>query len=519
MAHLDWLLAILASAIFLLCLLRIKPLQWDPDREAEQKARKWGLNREPGFWLWCTWYFAAFVAILALPWLLARVPANLYLLAALPSMPFVVWTVGRLSRAGLAHRTLVGSVVAQWVFWHTFMLIMLAQETLYLDRGVLHPRWTVICLFGAYIICQVVTLRSARLGRERFAAGIGLFIGILFLGGPLYAGLLEKSASPSDLAAWVAKQDPSPEWTPHWAELAGVTEQIGLSGGEEPDLERPRQRFHDAMERWMQGGPDEDPVNPYILAAAARMGFLTDREAEFLSETRRARGLVEPERALFHPGQLLAYVTALEMTGRLRPDVRESLARRLPFEWERQWELGRMDADDMLEICRLAEKVDAGPMLSDFQGNVHTLLRRMWIDPKNSEILGARHAGGFGAGFEPPEKSSGERYTWNAVELIARFGMPEGIDARALRLHLDGSNLPHGLFLRLFKTHVKREAALLRFASLEIPEAPLHPRDLIRSERLLLTALLLGLLCITVILRAPATSRKAPEQNEPLETP
>jgi len=54
----------------------------------------------------------------------------------------------------------------------------------------------------------------------------------------------------------------------------------------------------------MQTGRDEDSVNPYILAAATRLEFLTDGEAKFLCTARRARGLVERGKETQHPGQL-----------------------------------------------------------------------------------------------------------------------------------------------------------------------------------------------------------------------
>jgi len=130
---------------------------------------------------------------------------------------------------------------------------------------------------------------------------------------------------------------------------------------------------------------------------------------------------------------------------------------------------------------------------------LHALLMHLW---------GGTHSGRGGpAGFFPQQpyefKASNASSTLDAVELMARFGVPDELDGRRVRAWLEGAAKRRFFWRKLPSPDQIRAATALDMMRERLPETGGDMWRVVVEERVLIGVLLLVMFCCVATLRAP----------------
>lgn len=201
--------------------------------------------------------------------------------------------------------------------------------------------------------------------------------------------------------------------------------------------------------------------------------------------------------ALFDQGE---YVLAMLVATRELTDAqRAKLVERLESGWP---DASHADPiGDVARRVRALEVLGAQERVEARRDGVHELLREHQIAKNTYPQLGR---GAFTRDGDQPWPSL--ETTADAVELLARFGVPDGVDVRALRDHLRGQAARSSLFVSEPPgMRLAANAALLRVErELGLPSRPLLVA--IAAERSLIACALLSILVVAAVLSAPRPS-------------
>lgn len=301
--------------------------------------------------------------------------------------------------------------------------------------------------------------------------------------------------TPLVLRPKLAAMDLEPLELRGWEEAAALHRALVAVGSPAPEPRGARARVAEALAAGR--APD---VHPVVWTAALDFGWFGEVEWRALAAQLERQGpLPEPGRVgAVALTEYERYRLAMTLA---RSDVtrewRDDLAACLERSWPTAGRHGALVA--ALEVVRRLEMLGRSDLVASLRERAHALLRDHWVSPSKVDTFG--RAGGFTS--EPAQfRTSFADQTLAAVELMARFGVPGGVDIGALRSYLrDESRAKLSLVPEAFAyLRAKGRAALLRLdRQLALPPVGLVARAL--GERFTLASLLLAVMGL-VALRA-----------------
>lgn len=240
----------------------------------------------------------------------------------------------------------------------------------------------------------------------------------------------------------------------------------------------------------------------YELSYASRAGLIPDaRLVELLDpESYAATSLLDP-RSRSHEisslGQSEWRIRALLATGELGVEEVDHLEHRLHASWPALD--GFSNIQSIRLIVMLCDAIGRPLDPETWRASVHDVLRRCWQDHSGFR------PGGFSSNIEKL-KSSDLHVTHDAVVLMERFGAPPEIDLYRLGAYLDSQ--ARVLFIAP-RRHWMQEAAGVALLRLEdrIGYPSRGVFEFILAERMLLGGLLVVVLAVFAIRRAPVEPR------------
>jgi hypothetical protein len=290
-----------------------------------------------------------------------------------------------------------------------------------------------------------------------------------------------------------------------WEDLGNATAALHAVGADMPSSDAAL----GVIDRALADGTD---LHPQVWTSALHAGWMTtERWRQLAARPSEARALdrLLDARAPVNTTSYYEYQAAMLVATRdLTPARRENLADRVEAQWPQTGDHGALERALVcvrwLERLGLADRVDAR------RSAVHALLVDHWWPGELWSPF--RRPGGFTPNPNEFHTSMADD-THAAVVLMARFGVPEPIDVRAVRSYLRGESaafyllLPQPAWLKM-----TARAALLRLER-EVGIPPRSPLAAVVGERLCLASVLLVVLCLLAVASAPrpsgSTSRAA----------
>ncbi len=440
-------------------------------------------------------------------WFLAP---NLTLALLAVSMAGLAWLLARLGQRGLTSRRVVGSVCGQLLFWLGLLGLQFAH---FHPDGYLASAPPALFALGS-LGCGLLTWRSwaplrassdpqlqralapRRRGPWEIRAAhsrVHLVLALLLVAYALPTAL-QRPADRADLVRYVEDFDPASK-SPKWAGWSLVAAHLLRDGGPPPRLERVAAGLHARLDRG-------ESVDPFTLRWAARADLLRPADFETLADPASfARSAEGTGWIPFLEQRALTILSHARLHG-LEEGERERIVERL---------LASIEPEPVHDGVRKAlvavetlEALGEGQAVAERTAAIHAQLLASWGGGSRP-----RAATGFSSMIEGGHSSSAAFFytdtTFEALELVARVGLPEGIDARRVRRFLeDASRDPHLFFLRRDYRMVAA-AGLRRLAGLDLASAPDAAEWLVRL-RIFLPPALLALFCVLATALAPRST-------------
>ena len=283
-----------------------------------------------------------------------------------------------------------------------------------------------------------------------------------------------------------------------WEDMGNATAALHAVGAEMPSS--------DAALRVIDGAlADGTDLHPQVWTSALHAGWMTtERWRQLAARPFEARALdrLLDARAPVNTTSYYEYQAAmLVATRELTPAQRASLADRVEAQWPRTGDHGALE--EALVCVRWLEHLGLAERVAARRATVHALLVDHWWPGALWSPF--QRTGGFTP--NPREfHTSMVDDTHAAVLLMARFGVPEPIDPRAVRSFLRGAAAAHFLVLpQPAWLNTTARAALLRLER-EVGIPPRSPLAAVVGERLLVASILLVALCLLAVAFAPRPS-------------
>ena len=298
-------------------------------------------------------------------------------------------------------------------------------------------------------------------------------------------------------ARWlVARADLDPASTRDWDGAAALQRALVAIGEATPPLDD----VHAALARALA---DRTVVEDAVWSAAYDLGHFADAAAWATlarKERRQRREVFEAhEVTRWHLDLDERYTTPWLLAFEVPPsDFLEWLAQSTLASWPRPDESFRLEK--ALAVTLKLEALGRAGLLATLRAPAHALLRAQWVEPK----WGWSSDGGRFAHDDPESGYRAVESTLFAVELMARFGVPDGIDLfdveAFLRTEARSSAIPIPLFMDDEGRHAR--AALLRLRhELGLPARGVS--GVLLEYRLLFGALLIASLALVSLRLAP----------------
>ena len=446
--------------------------------------------------------FGSLLVLLVAPLLGGTWAVDALFLVLLVSMAALALSVRGFARAGLLERAGVARLCAG-VLTSTFMgcFLWLGAFRLPDSASELGLGWSVAVVMLGVPLCLAFASATRAL-----LAVLAWSVCLLLLN-PLAC----TRTTPGALREQLAEIELDPLDLSGWQQAAALHRALVETGHALPDLASLQRAVAAAIEAedpdprvWKEG----EDVHPLVWTAALEMGLIDvehrarlaqhdpflPRKLDDLRSGTRALRLVESDEYLFW----------LLRDAQLSPEERASLAERLEAYWPELGQHGALGRALLcvraLDLLGLSERADA------LRARAHALLVAHWVP--RTRVFG--NPGGFSPN---PEKflTSMDEPTWQAVELMTRFGVPDGIDTRLLRGHLRTGSRGLAVIASLPEFQAYERAALLVLEE-EIGLPPRNTLQRVLDERLFLTSVLIVALCLLAIRLAPALEKRAGAQ-------
>ncbi len=361
--------------------------------------------------------------------------------------------------------------------------------------------WAASVVLAGMVVCALLPRQRPSWG----SVGWLLFLTPLLLLNPMG----RTNTSPANLRKQVANYDVEALELRAWEELGLVTEALAAVGERVPSMPAVERELESVLARsiedklhvWREGVD----AHPAVWTAALHAGLMThDRWCALASradEKRGLDGLLKLSGPLRTPVYNEYQVAMLVATREISPEQRETLASHIEAAWP---ERGSHDPlANALLIVRLLDHLGFVERANARRADVHALLVEHWTGTMPLAVF--LRMGGF---TPNPErfKTSLAGPTHAAAVLMARFGVPEGIDLRLVRAYLRVESaapwlgIPESAYLK----GVSRAALLRLERDIGIP--PRSKFEAVVGERVLIACALLVLLCVLAIRSAPRVS-------------
>lgn len=347
------------------------------------------------------------------------------------------------------------------------------------------------CPDGALLITSLAllyTLRAAMILTRSRPPGLVPTLGMLALAASI--NMFGLSWSGSNSARWILAQAELDAVSERGWDGAAALHRALVASGEEVS---PLREVHATPARALSDGTQ---VADAVWSAANDLGHFAEPEAwaALAHKQRRSR------RDAFERGEITRWISRLDdrystpwMLAFEDPpsNFREWVAQCLLASWPRPNDSARLE--QALAVTMDLEALGRTDLIASLRAPAHALLRAQWIKP----VWGrGRREGGFA--FDKNESSyRAVESTLFAVELMARFGVPEGIDLFDVEAFLRTEARKSPLSIPLFIDDEGRfaRAAPLRLRS-EIGMPARGMRGALLEYRLLIGALLIASLAL-----------------------
>jgi len=443
-------------------------------------------------------------------------------LVLLLSMIATTAQLGALSKAGFGDRKRVGAIGSQLLFslaWLWFMLRDLTPIGTTEINPMLGP--VVLCL-GAFA-CRMVSGHFALSGlwariwhperRMLYPDPVTTFClrclyGGVALAGLLFFGLVFWNSTPSamtvfdprwKLESMVSGFDEPLAQVDDWLAFGRAAEYLRREEhGSELDLDDAREVLRGAFEEGVK-------VGPRLLTRAVQLGLLERSEALSIAPRLDVPVLVGDDAEVSEWAARV--IGLLQVCGAWSEGQRAHLARCVAAGRPEEGLFGRLE--DLRDQIELLDLLGATELADERAPAVAEALRRHWCGSYDGATFG-----GFTFSSEHARQRAGRRLdrlsasdlgpTLAGIELMVRFGVPEGIDLERVRLALAR---PVASALGLFDVGPPRWDLEQELARVELREQLLESPggllSLLIRNRIPLGILLLIALCLIATARAP----------------
>jgi len=363
-------------------------------------------------------------------WLALAGNVDLLLGILVVSMGFIVFVLRSLSSRGWASRRLVGAQCGGFLGSLAMWVWMATKDRFEPGAGWAAPLAYALMLGGGFA-CMYLALpaeRDVARNAMRIVGGLVLapLVLLLFLLAPLRTG-----ASAGELRAWAEEFAAPPGRSAAWGDLRDVALALRALADGDPRLAPDLARAEAAYRAGLARGED---VSPIVDGYAAELGLFDERDWPRLLADHRAKGLFAAAGPVTHLDQRRAALEAACASGVLDAAQRDVLARRLVATWDGDEEFANLS--ELAELCRALERIERGAAVEELARPARAALARAWLSE------GARVKSQLGGFVRYYQRGAGEeRYTDQrtmtaALELLARFGVPEEIDLTRVRAHV-----------------------------------------------------------------------------------
>ncbi len=544
--------AIILVMVFVTCYAVLRP----STRKVRKERSVEEYDQQLQTWWKHNWWVTGAVAGVMVPLaMFAKFEAIVALVLA--SMIALVLILSRLAKAGFTSRRIVARLCSGLVSG-LLQVSVLAVMVVALEDD--HSQETPQNLLpAAWLVLMLATILCDRLGREkakgkpkpktekqvkekakadRMAVGVvAVFLVVPFTGLFIYwgwfhgSGLEKAIASRAQAASFLASKFDRSDWD----DIAGIVRHLRLDPGPDPELGEAKITFAAEFERLdLENG--WDPVNQFFVHELESLGFLSP--AHYESYLGSGQDLFERTMLERAATKQLVYHHAFGVSVALATKgITDGDARVLAdgFVETVLEDPSMLSFDDLEVACVVVDRLGHGEMIERLRSTVHRRLLEFW-----SGKPGDRHAcfveyvaklkriDRDKSLLEELSPISERRATEHAIALMARFGVPEGIDLLALHAFLlegaryrvsAGASGRHLLYAAA-RSHLEswpayeaaRTAEEQRLLQIE-EEKGLIGRvfEGLSSYSLFLGALLFSLLCIIVTYRAPAEPDPEPD--------
>ena len=489
-------------------IIRVRPRP-ETDRAAEKQAlRAWWKTHTPH----------VVGTIIVLGGVALTQPVEAIVAILLVSMIVVTHLVLRLSRADAASRESVGRLTSG--FLATLLLVgLFFGGALPAERVETLPDfYTPLIVLLGYVACTM--LESWKRGWSRTRKGLTVLV--TCGAAALSISVLDARVRPvtdSQLASFVRDFDRPLSDTVDWRRLGVVGEWLEENGARRTAIER--ERLRGVVADGWRARVDSDRLFgssfPSVsILGAARLDLLPESIWDAIREQQEERPWIDGTGPLSHPEAI-----ELELRARLRdpmePSLRDRLARRLRAGWAAANDARALES--MAASSELLELLGRPVTDAEITERVHAALEASWHGRSTSSPFATAFVS-YPARLDDEAVADLLRLdsTHGAVQLMARFGVPSGIDLvrveaflrRAATPTLVEALSPPSIRLVTIQNYRYRAGVALRDL-LAIPTRGADDeRDTwiarLLDERVFVGASLLVVLCILATLRASVTS-------------
>ncbi|MBI5431852.1 MAG: hypothetical protein HZA52_03360 [Planctomycetes bacterium] len=333
--------------------------------------------------------------------------------------------------------------------------------------------------------CALVMLRERSANKGRIAFLIGWCVVVFALFVPAWT-----PARPAQLASYLSSFEADTGELRGWDEADYAGEALLAIGEPLPNLEHMRR----AVEHAIEAG---DECHPTVWTTAARLDLvdaahwktLAERKMEAYALDQLLSGIGPLRKPRYNEYELWMLLATRPTT----PEQRAKLAERVEANWPREPAYGMLrHAQQCVRWWALLDRQDR---IDAHRADLHELLERHWVSGKRLSLFAT--IGGF---TSDPTKfyTSFDDDTWIGVDLLARVGIPPGIDPWLLRGHVRGE-ADRGLVpWAPTDLSIDSVATLLRLER-EIGVPRRDALETLLGERALIATCLTLLLCIVAI--------------------
>ncbi len=398
----------------------------DPIEQHQAMQRWWGDHKRT----------ARFVLVVIMALSLSG-ESWLLFLCYLFSFGILVYAVKFFARFGMANRLAIGGSCL-------FGLILLGQlagsttgdqEMHFLDQALVPA----VFLSGAGILALLFALLGIRrafaeshIVHRAQARVIIIFSPILLLIlVPAILWLMRPTlcpATPEQIKQYVESFDSAPYSSASWQQWE-ISARWAVESKLEPDFAKPRQLLATEI---------AGEQNPSVLSSAASVGLLSPDQFDQLREyASMRRDFVEV--SAFMKNQMIPSIGLYEWVIRaavlrndLTPKERDFLEQRLHATLEAESDSKYATLEELLQATQLLEVIGRPVKPERYRARIHALLREF-------HSLGGffARAGGFRHYRHTPASMPGDpQSTAHAVELMAIYGVPDGLDMNWVRSYL-----------------------------------------------------------------------------------